>query len=43
MTDFTKTTPGFCPDCGSILPLLKTVGNVVCYNCKKEFTAASKN
>ena len=33
----TKTTPGFCPNCGSILPLLNLVGNVTCYACKKEY------
>uniref|UniRef100_W8CDU1 DNA-directed RNA polymerase subunit n=1 Tax=Ceratitis capitata TaxID=7213 RepID=W8CDU1_CERCA len=32
-----NSQPGFCPVCGSILPPLNTVGNVVCYNCKKEF------
>uniref|UniRef100_T1GDB8 Uncharacterized protein n=1 Tax=Megaselia scalaris TaxID=36166 RepID=T1GDB8_MEGSC len=36
MTTFT-TTPGFCPDCGSILPTLRISGNVICYNCKKNF------
>ncbi|KAL1123835.1 hypothetical protein AAG570_001606 [Ranatra chinensis] len=29
--------PGFCPDCGSILPLLKGHGNVECYTCKNTF------
>ncbi|CAL1678959.1 unnamed protein product [Lasius platythorax] len=32
------TAPGFCPDCGSILPLLdgrKTV--VTCYACKRKW------
>ncbi|XP_067625044.1 DNA-directed RNA polymerase I subunit RPA12 [Eurosta solidaginis] len=32
-----NSEPGFCPVCGSILPLMNTVGNVVCYNCRKEF------
>lgn len=36
MTTF-STTPGFCSDCGSILPTMKAMGNVVCYNCKKQF------
>ncbi|XP_043588381.1 DNA-directed RNA polymerase I subunit RPA12 [Bombus pyrosoma] len=27
--------PGFCSDCGSILPLLGDKGNVKCYACKK--------
>lgn len=30
-----RTTPGFCSDCGSILPLLRSTGDVVCYTCKK--------
>ncbi|OXU31884.1 DNA-directed RNA polymerase I subunit RPA12 [Nasonia vitripennis] len=29
------TTPGFCPDCGSILPLLGDRGGVTCYACKR--------
>lgn len=29
------STPGFCSDCGSILPLLEERGNVECYACKK--------
>lgn len=33
--DRVRTTPGFCSDCGSILPLLKSTGDVVCYTCKK--------
>ncbi|XP_018325722.1 DNA-directed RNA polymerase I subunit RPA12 [Agrilus planipennis] len=32
-----STPPSFCPDCGSILPLLEDEGNVVCYSCSKEF------
>lgn len=27
--------PGFCSDCGSILPLLGDKGNVKCYACKR--------
>ncbi|KAJ6646126.1 DNA-directed RNA polymerase I subunit RPA12 [Pseudolycoriella hygida] len=30
-----RTTPGFCSDCGSILPLLRSTGDVACYTCKK--------
>ena len=29
------STPGFCSDCGSILPLLSDRGNVTCYACKR--------
>ncbi|XP_015439416.1 PREDICTED: DNA-directed RNA polymerase I subunit RPA12 [Dufourea novaeangliae] len=29
------STPGFCSDCGSILPLLGNTGNVICYACKR--------
>ncbi|XP_047356028.1 DNA-directed RNA polymerase I subunit RPA12 [Vespa velutina] len=32
-----KTAPGFCPDCGSILPLLGDKGNVTCYSCKRSW------
>ncbi|XP_055616907.1 DNA-directed RNA polymerase I subunit RPA12 [Toxorhynchites rutilus septentrionalis] len=36
--DFNSSiTPGFCPDCGSILPLLSMTGNVTCYNCHNSF------
>lgn len=31
--------PGFCPDCGSILPQLKPNGGVVCYSCARAFSA----
>lgn len=27
------TTPGFCPNCGSILPHLRTTGKVKCFTC----------
>lgn len=33
------TVPGFCPDCGSILPLLGEKGGVTCYTCKREWGA----
>ncbi|KYN31246.1 DNA-directed RNA polymerase I subunit RPA12 [Trachymyrmex septentrionalis] len=33
------TVPGFCPDCGSILPLLGEKGGVTCYTCKREWDA----
>nr|XP_033329251.1 DNA-directed RNA polymerase I subunit RPA12 isoform X1 [Megalopta genalis]XP_033329252.1 DNA-directed RNA polymerase I subunit RPA12 isoform X1 [Megalopta genalis] len=29
--------PGFCSDCGSVLPLLQERGNVICYACKREW------
>ncbi|XP_003703448.1 RNA polymerase I subunit RpI12 [Megachile rotundata] len=29
------STPGFCSDCGSILPLLGEKGDVKCYACKR--------
>lgn len=28
-----RITPGFCPNCGSILPYLRANGNVKCYTC----------
>lgn len=31
------TAPGFCPDCGSVLPLLGERGGVTCYTCKREW------
>lgn len=31
------TAPGFCPDCGSVLPLLGEKGGVTCYTCKREW------
>lgn len=35
--------PGFCPDCGSILPpLKKTTGGVTCYLCEKDHDAKGK-
>lgn len=35
--DTFETVPGFCSDCGAILPLLKFKGNVVCYTCTREY------
>lgn len=32
-----NATPGFCPYCGSILPMLRQSGNVTCYTCKHEY------
>ncbi|XP_035891515.1 DNA-directed RNA polymerase I subunit RPA12 [Anopheles stephensi] len=33
--------PGFCPDCGSVLPPLKSLKKVCCYNCNGEFDASA--
>jgi len=33
------TAPGFCPDCGSILPLLGEKGGVTCYTCKRKWNS----
>lgn len=36
------TAPGFCPDCGSILPLLdENKATVVCFACKREWNSES--
>lgn len=32
----------FCSECGSILPLLREFGGVVCYICKREWGPESK-
>ncbi|XP_043275481.1 DNA-directed RNA polymerase I subunit RPA12 [Venturia canescens] len=29
------TTPGFCSDCGTILPILNDHGNVTCFACDR--------
>jgi uncharacterized Zn finger protein (UPF0148 family) len=34
--------PGFCPKCGTILPLLGSEGDVICYNCKQTFGPEGK-
>ncbi|XP_066587915.1 DNA-directed RNA polymerase I subunit RPA12 [Prorops nasuta] len=34
-----KTAAGFCPDCGSILPLLGGLGSVTCYACRRIWEA----
>lgn len=34
-----KTSSGFCPDCGTILPSIKSSGDINCYNCDRNFTA----
>jgi len=31
------TSPAFCSDCGSILPLLKEKGDATCYRCSRHF------
>lgn len=37
MADCVNITPGFCPNCGSILPQLKLSGSVICYQCEKNY------
>lgn len=37
-----EITPGFCPNCGSILPALKASGGINCYLCKSEFDDSGK-
>ncbi|XP_050309749.1 DNA-directed RNA polymerase I subunit RPA12 [Anthonomus grandis grandis] len=37
MTDAFQKVTGFCSDCGSILPPLKSTGGVSCYTCSKNF------
>lgn len=32
-----EIVPGFCSDCGAILPLLRRTGNVNCYTCSRIF------
>ncbi|CAO1418913.1 unnamed protein product [Diamesa serratosioi] len=39
MQDYAKTTPGFCPNCGSILPQLKATGGVECYLCSTTYNS----
>jgi len=34
--------PGFCPQCGTILPMLGSEGDVRCYNCKQIFGPEGK-
>ncbi|XP_033227074.1 DNA-directed RNA polymerase I subunit RPA12 [Belonocnema kinseyi] len=29
--------PGFCPDCGTILPLCPETGAVTCYSCERSW------
>ncbi|XP_054284928.1 DNA-directed RNA polymerase I subunit RPA12-like [Macrosteles quadrilineatus] len=29
--------PGFCPNCGTILPLIGAAGGVTCYLCKNSY------
>ncbi|XP_017780873.1 PREDICTED: DNA-directed RNA polymerase I subunit RPA12 [Nicrophorus vespilloides] len=38
-----ETDDGFCGACGSILPLPKSEGNIVCYSCKKEYSIEAMN
>lgn len=34
-----SAAPGFCSDCGSILPPLREKGGVECYTCSRKFSA----
>ncbi|KAK5649500.1 hypothetical protein RI129_000529 [Pyrocoelia pectoralis] len=31
------SSPNFCSDCGSILPLLQDIGNITCYRCSQHY------
>lgn len=42
MSNKVEVTPGFCPNCGSILPPLKLSGGVTCFLCEKEFDATGE-
>ncbi|KAJ8933738.1 hypothetical protein NQ314_013831 [Rhamnusium bicolor] len=37
MSNTFQKIPGFCPDCGSILPSLTGTGGVTCYTCNRLF------
>ncbi|XP_021928024.1 DNA-directed RNA polymerase I subunit RPA12 isoform X2 [Zootermopsis nevadensis] len=37
MAKMLSSEPGFCPQCGTILPRLSSKGDVKCYNCKQTF------
>lgn len=37
-----KIAPGFCPNCGSILPNLRATGKVKCYNCLTDWPPEGK-
>lgn len=37
MSNTFQKVPGFCPDCGSILPPLRGKGGVTCYTCTRVF------
>uniref|UniRef100_U5EQG9 DNA-directed RNA polymerase subunit n=1 Tax=Corethrella appendiculata TaxID=1370023 RepID=U5EQG9_9DIPT len=40
MENSNHTIPGFCPNCGSILPMLTQVGNVRCFACLSTYNAS---
>jgi hypothetical protein len=42
MDSRTDVTPGFCPNCGTILPTLKQYGGVTCFLCNCEFDSSGK-
>lgn len=37
MEELSSITPGFCPNCGSILPHLRPTGKVKCTNCQTDW------
>ncbi|CAH1173751.1 unnamed protein product [Phaedon cochleariae] len=37
MSSTFQRIPGFCPDCGSILPPLREKGGITCYTCSMAF------
>lgn len=43
MEDTFTAAPGFCSDCGSILPLLREKGNVSCYACSRTCAPEGSN
>jgi len=43
MENQVNVTPGFCPNCGSILPPLKSQGGVACFLCSKDFDPSGEN
>lgn len=37
-----KTQPGFCSDCGTVLPLPTSSSGVTCYTCEKKWDLSGK-
>lgn len=42
MSSIFEREPGFCPHCGTILPLIKEAGGVTCYLCKNSYGPEGK-